>query len=338
MRRPILLLSLLLVVQLGLAWGLSHSQQRLAPYAGKKNLLTLAAKSVDRLTFANAEGTRLQLRKVDGNWTLPGHFNAPADGDKIDALLKKLTTLKRPWPVATDKNGDIDQRFKLAKDNFERRIRFQQGDKTLATLLLGSSPGFRKVHARLADEKTVYDIPFSTYQVSLKPEDWVDPHQLQLPAAQIKSIELPDCRLTQVDGKLQVEGLAAGEQTRSDRAGELLQALTQLRVLDVVGPAPPPRERPGALRLTLTLKDGSQRSLQLFSGEAKKGRPAPALLQASDVPFLFKVAPGLKTTLAGYLRDTLVETKPASAANPASSTAPAPSVPPLAPAQPAPKG
>lgn len=306
MRRTLILLGLLLVAQLGLALGLSLHDHGLEAFKGATPLLEVKASSSDQLVLTGADGAKLTLQKKNGDWTLPEHFAAPAAQKKIGDLLARLDKITRPWPVG--KGDDLARRFKVADGQYERRLQFKQGDKVVSTLLLGSSPGFRKVHARVGGEATIYDIPLSTYEISLKAQDWIDQTLLQLEAKQVQSVTLPDCSLIRSGDKLQVDGLGAGEQTVAAKADKLLRALTDLRIVDAV--ATPDNLTQPALQLHLGLKDGKPRAYRFYGPKDGKGSN---LLQVSGYSYLFKVGPQLQKELSGYTRAQLVETKPAPA-------------------------
>jgi hypothetical protein len=300
MRKKIVYLTLLLLVQLGLALVLQLNSNQLKAFDATEKLLKLDQQVPDRLVFEGADNAQLVLAKKGDHWTLPDHFSARADGQKVEDLIKSLGELRRPWPVA--EKGTADSRFKVADDNFERRLTLKQGDKELARLLLGSSPGFRKVHARVAGEHKVYDIPFSAYQASLKPEDWVDKQQLQLKPEQIKEIGLADCRLVRQDSRLLVTDLTEGEKTVEKKAAELVDKLARLTILDQL-PHPDQSLAAGeGPRIELSLSDGSQRSYQI-TGE--KGDELE--VSGTGEPQLFKVNPNLKAELAAFNRQLLVE-------------------------------
>ena len=301
MRAKLIFLSLLLLVQLGLAFVLGVGSNNLKAFDATRKLLRFDGSSIDRLVFEGSAKQLLVLQKQGEHWTLPEHFAAHADGRKIDDLLHNLAELRRPWPVA--EKGTADRRFKVADDNFERRLSLFHGDKKLTSLVIGSSPGFRKVHARVADETTVYDIPFSTFQVSLKPEDWVDKDQLQLKADRISAVELADCNLVKQVDQLVVTDLKPDEQTASRKVTELVDKLAGLRIVDALARPEQSLAAAPELSLSLTLADGGQRSYRFYKGADDK----ELQLQVAGQPWLFKVAAGLKDELAAYTRQRLVQ-------------------------------
>lgn len=304
MKRTITLLSFLLLLQIGLALLLVPGPGGRAARHGGALLLSLAASAPDRLILSEASGASLTLAKEAGRWVMPEQDNLPAATDKIDSLLNTLADLQRPWPVA-DSASSL-KRFKVAEDAFERKIVVQQDGQPLATLLLGSAPGFRKVHARPAGEKQVFDIPFDSYRASVKPNDWLDRTLLHSDAQTIDAIGLADgTTLTRRDGRLQLEQTAGGEQTDPERAEQLLQAVAGLSVQDMADQA----QRPDAKTAPdwscdIRFGDGRTRTLRL----TKMGEQDGVLLQVSDLPQLFRVGPTLLTRLQGFTRASLTKT------------------------------
>lgn len=301
MSRKLIFLSLLLLAQLGFALGLGLNSQRLETFNATEELLPFSASDSDQLVFSGADKSEMILLKQGDNWTIPARFGAPANGQKVAELLQGLLDIRRPWPVA--ENGATDSRFKVADDNFERRLSFKQGEKTLGTLLIGGSPGFRKVYARVAGEKDVYAIPFSSYQASLKPEDWLDKQQLQLDVKQINGLKLPSVRLARQGERLELVGLSDKEQADSQKVAELVGKLAHLKILDIVAKPEQPLANLVELRFSLTLQEGRVRNYQLLKGD-KEG---DLLLQISDQPYLYKVSSGLKAELLSYTRERLVK-------------------------------
>ncbi len=300
MKRAILIASLVLVLQLGLALGLWLKSDNPGAYHGGK-LLAVTADQVDGLQIDGGDQGTIDLHKSGGHWRLPDHFDAVVDDHKVDGLLSTLLAIERSWPVARTEASF--QRFKVADAGFDRRLQFKSGDKVLATLLLGSSPGFRKVHARLAGEKQVYDIPFSSYQASLKPGDWVDKQQLQLKPEQIVAVDLPAGKLTLKDGQPQLANLAAGEETNSEHARQLIDRLAQITIQDVDAGADQPLPAPASLSLSLELKDGTSRRYDFAKGK----KDGSALLKVSSVPYLFRIGGSFLNDLQQTTRSTLVK-------------------------------
>jgi len=307
MKRAILFLSLALVLQLALALGLQLVDSGEKAAANRGKLFTFGTDQIDSVDIDGGGEEAVLLHKVGGKWSLPEYFNAPVDKGKIDELLTTLFGTERSWPVA--KTDEAIKRFKVADKDFERRLSFKAGDRELAVLFLGTSPGFRKVHARLAGEKEVFDIPFSTYQASLKNADWVDKQQLWLKSESVSAIELPDCRLRKNDGKWALSDLAENEGTDPGKARQLLRQLTQLNIQDIYAKADKPLTDPVDLSIRLELTGGESRRYDFV----KKDDQGHALLKVSGEPFLFKIGTSVMKELQETTRSKLVKPREAAA-------------------------
>jgi len=298
MKRTIMILGLALLIQLGL--GITIYLHAQAPAQGQSAgpLLSFEPQQVSELEITGTDQQQLVVKKTAAGWVLPGHGDAPADADKITGLLTTLDNIKRPWPVAT--SADTYRRFKVAKDDFELRLVFRGKDGDLATLLVGSSPGFRKVHARLAGEEKIYDIPFSSYQASLKTADWIDKKILQVDPAKVTALELSGLRLVKKDGKLQLEGLSAQQKTATAKADQLLQSLTGLQVRDLYEAEQPFPEQ--SREVKLELDSGKIRSYRF----AKANKDDYALLRAEGSSRTYEVDRKLWNELDTVQRTDLI--------------------------------
>lgn len=303
MKRIIQLLSVVLVMQLALVLGLWLIGNDSDSSAEDGRLLALAKDQIDRLRIDGGAQGKIELRKVDGKWLLPEHFGAPADARKVDGVLTALLDLRRSWPVAETK--DAGKRFKVDDGDFERRLSFRSGDQELAALLLGTSPGFRKVHARLAGEEQIFDIPFGVHQASVKAADWVDGNPLRVAADQIAAVALPDCRLLRDNGRLRLADLADDEQTNEEAARQLFDRLAGLTITDVYAKAGQPLPKPVALSIKLELKNGKSRQYDFAEGD----EASHALLQVTDAPHLYQVGATLLKDLRETTRAKLAQPK-----------------------------
>ena len=124
---------------------------------------------VDTVTVADDEG-EITLVKAEDKWLLPN--DVPADGGKVDEVVEKLANASGGWPVAT--SASTAERFEVTEDNYQRHLTLKAGEETVADIYLGTSPGYRKTHARHVDDGDVYAITFANYQAGVKPADWLD--------------------------------------------------------------------------------------------------------------------------------------------------------------------
>ncbi len=131
--------------------------------------LTFDAATVDGLSVAGEDG-EVTLTKAESGWQLPD--GSPADETKVDGVIEKLADAAAGWPVAT--SASVQERFEVAEENHQRRLTLSDGGEPVADIYLGTSPGYRKAHARRVDDDDIYAITFSNYEAGTKAADWLD--------------------------------------------------------------------------------------------------------------------------------------------------------------------
>jgi hypothetical protein len=166
------LLLVLLVIQLllvGLVSLLGSEAEDAAP------LIEVDPEAVTGLTISDAQGGIVRLSKTAQGWRLAGDL--PADSDKIVGVIETLAGDAARWPVATSTSSQ--ERFEVTEDAHQRRIRVDADGETVAEVFLGTSPGFRRVHAREADSDAVYSIDFAVHEVPTDRSEWLNRSFLQ---------------------------------------------------------------------------------------------------------------------------------------------------------------
>lgn len=329
MQRWIYILAGVLGVQVLLAAGLMLRTDRLAPARSDAPLIAVDLKGVDRIAIdgpvaprsAGAKSTDaagVDLAKRDGAWLIPAKFDAPADGKKIDGLLKQVVAARRGLPIAT--TAQALDRFKVGEHDYERRIVCRQGDKVLATLYLGSAPGGHKANARTAKDTAVYSVDLATYDLPTDASDWLDRAVLQLDAAKIARVEVAEAGKPTItlhrtppagaggetkgndDGgadkkdpakdagttaEWSADGLGADQHVDQVKADDLVQAIANLRVDSVLGTQPQASWEQDPPRLRLTIADTKDKAVTWTLAKAKTGDIH--VLKASDRPWYFEL-------------------------------------------------
>nr|VFJ52744.1 MAG: protein of unknown function (DUF4340) [Candidatus Kentron sp. DK] len=251
MNKTIGFLFLLLLVQIILAGTLLFSSPDLSAVRPDTPLIALKDRKPDRLIIEGAEGDKTVLQKEGDTWILPEHYRFPVEKGKVDSFLAQLQGLQHGHPVAT--TSATLARFRLTDEAFERRITLARGKETLETIYLGSSPGVRQIHARTAEDTTVYSVPFSAYQAPAKPEDWEDKALLSFPPEDIREIQVAGLTIQRnPSGQTGesaprpndpasappvwfAEGLAEGESLDQAGVAELVRRMAELRIARVLG-------------------------------------------------------------------------------------------------------
>ncbi len=304
MKKTIILLTLLLVAQVGLGIALNMNRQQLAPFRPTALLFTFKPGEVDSITITGAKEAAVRLVKKDGRWILPDYYDFPADQKAVTKLLDTLAGLKEGWPVATTTGAAT--RFKVAKNEFERHIVLRHGKQVVADLYVGTSPGFRKVHVRVAGSNDILVLAFSTYDAGDSAEDWMNHGFLTLDEQKIRKIILPKYTLVRRDGSLVLADLGQDEAMKQEAVSSMVSRIAGLRIEAVLGRKNRPEYRQKEPKLTCTVELPEKKRVYTFSQPEKEEW---YVLKTSDSDLYFKVPGWQLTPLLDTKRELLVEKK-----------------------------
>jgi len=266
MNKHLSILVVLLGVQLLLIVGMVVFDHRASADASD-TFLNLGDQEVDGVTIEGPEGESVVLHRIDGRWMVEAQDSLPADSKKVTAMLEKLRRAKAPWPVGA--TADVENRFEVSDEKFQRHIKLLHGDDLVADIYLGTSPGFRKVHARRAGSTQTYAIEFSNFEASVKPEDWLDKTLLK-PGAELSSITREgDWTLTRTDSGWQLEGLKEGQAADPKNIQTLVDKLQNLRVSGWAAQAQTLKLGAPLFTLQATLKDAPALEYSFFQPETE---------------------------------------------------------------------
>lgn len=229
-------LSGLLVLQCLASVGLELNTKFGKAEFQSKPLLAADTATVTKLELSS-DANDISVVKGAHGWVLPGLGELPADSKKVNTALNELVDLKTSWPVTT--TAASLERFEVADSKFRRRIRLYSADKLDNEFFVGTSPGFKKSHVRLAGDNNVYEMPLNTYDFPVNNGDWLDKSLLD--ASDIRAVKGPDYELAKVDKQWSLdatEGDGAAPKLITEKAKELTQALASFKVREVVEPAP----------------------------------------------------------------------------------------------------
>lgn len=286
-QKLIVILGGLLVLQVALAVGLNLNVADRGAYVAHAKLVTFDKSAVDTIRLASAKSS-LVIRKQDGHWRLPD-INFAANAGEVDRLLDGLAAMKKDWPVAT--TSDAAEHFKVSPKSFEREITLSQGDKTLAKVYIGDSPGLRKVYIRRDGDDDVHTVTFGVYQVDPDVKSWLDKDVLKRSAADITSVSLNGIDLKRDgDGKLTLNELKKDQQTDAQKAKDLVGKLARLEIQNVLGKQNKPefgQDQPKDV-LKLALKDGKE--ITYTVSKPKDKHKNYYVVKSSDHPNYFAVA------------------------------------------------
>lgn len=197
-----------------------------------------------------SEDKSIALAKKERGWTLPD--DVPADAEKVGKLLEKLAGLQAPWPVAT--TASARERFEVEEDNRQRHVLLQSGGKTAAELLLGTSPGFRRLHVRIPGADEVYEVDLTHFEMSTSADEWVDRAVLQADGEVAAVAREGQWRLARSDDGWMLDDGAAD----ANAAEQMAARFANLRVLGVAGSEEGDAAEPAAA-FTVTDEKGQYR-------------------------------------------------------------------------------
>ncbi len=232
----------LLALQLALIallYGLDRSGE--APEVSP--LLEFDASAVDELVIEEPNSAPLRLARNASGWKLvvPGEEapSTPADADKVEETLDKLADLAAPWPVAT--SASAEARFEVADDNHQRAVRLAVGGKQVASLLLGTSPGFRRLHVRESGDNRIFEVDLAHFDFSDNADDWIDRSVLAA-AGDVTALERAGAwQMTLGDGGWSLTGENASDPATAvdaAKASDLVARFANLRILGAATTTP----------------------------------------------------------------------------------------------------
>ena len=277
MNRIGIALGLLLVVQLFITM-MVYREDDLAGIPGKQALVASGAYVIDELRIEDSHGGNLHLRKSGSLWLLPQLSGLPADPEKLEKVLQTLTQDDPGWAVAHTLAAR--QRFQVAHYHYRRKLSLYSLGDPVATVYLGTSPGFRKVHARDENQEAIYSLDLNLYDLPMDAGQWLEPRLLQLRAP--LQINADGYSLSRQDGQWQLGSGAVPDQR------ELQALLDALRNLQVAGIADEQQQetalgQEATLILEVVGLSGS-RQLALYKlGEEH-------FISSSEYPFLFHIS------------------------------------------------
>lgn len=226
MNRAGLFLLVLLVAQLGWLGYLSNQERSAGGARVTARLADTGPFHIDELRIEDARGNEVRLLHDREGWIVPDLGKLPADEARVSMLIKSLSADDPGWAVAHTLAAR--QRFRVADYHFRRRITLLAQGEVTATVFLGTSPSFRKVHARNADKSAIYSIKLNLFDLPALADGWLDPGLLRLKAP--LRITADGYSLDRSSGEWRL-----GDGTRPDsrELSALLEGLQTLRISGV---------------------------------------------------------------------------------------------------------
>ena len=297
------LLSLLLIIQIGLVVWFRSRSDNLSAYDSGQPLLSLDISGVDRVAIEEKGKEPLVMARQNGGWVLPAAQRFPVSPTRFREFTEKLLGAKPSWPVGRTKVAA--KQLKVSDDTFERRIRFFKDDEEVGVVFLGSSPAFRKVHARLEGDGIIYSLNFNVYEARTNPADWYDRSLLNLSREEVARIDMGAYAVKQDTKGFIVEGLAQDEKTDEEGMRKLVSGITSIGFEDVLGKDGKDMFDKGerVLEYAVEIRDGSRLQYTVVSPQGKDYY----ILKTSEYPYYFKVNKSKLDEVRNTARDQLVK-------------------------------
>jgi hypothetical protein len=293
-RGNLFVLMAIAAVSVLLAWYVARTPQETVPEGGRPLVPAFLSIFSDarRVVLRSHEGTVTLLAREDGHsWQVQERFGYPADLEKLRALRDGWAGLVVVEPKTTKPEHFAALDLADLADPGSKALQLQLMDDKSAVLLdwlVGKHrfiPGggeTQEYYVRRTHEHASYlvrgNMPLET-----RPEQWLVPQVVSLPAERIEAAHLLDSGLTIKPRdaiSVDVEGLAPGEELVSQYTlANLLETLRSLQLNDVLSAREMVSQVP-LRHFELDTRDGIHIDYKIMEYKAKKY----VLLKASAAP------------------------------------------------------
>ncbi len=185
MRSAITVLSVLLGAQCLIAVILYWPEDMMPAMRDKQPLVSFNADLLDEIYISDRDNNEVILLKQGDTWLLPELEELPADDNMVRDLISALAYQAHGRPVAD--SIPARQRFQVAAYLHQRRLTLIGEGQLLGTIYLGTSPGFRRVHARNDATSEIYSVNFNNFDAPASAAAW-----LKRALVQVRDVEAID--------------------------------------------------------------------------------------------------------------------------------------------------
>ena len=303
-------LVVLFIVQAVLTLGVLFRDDNLATFVPNEPLLGFQLEELSKIIISDGKDS-INLEQIDGEWVLPDYGNFPVSDSKKALFEDKLFSLERPYPLANTKIAQ--KQFEVGSDSFKKKISFYKGEELTDSLLLGSSPGFRKIHVRKESEDQTYSVEFSAYDLQLTDSSWFDRNFLKIDRGDISKISFGELSILLDDNKSSLAGMTENEELVSEKVDTLIEKLSRPSFNDL-GKDIEAHYSPDSpyLTYTIALTNGTEVSYSYSRPkklESDKEEPNYFILKLSNSPFFFRISNTTVEDIGKFERATLVQEK-----------------------------
>lgn len=257
MQKMISITATLLVIQIGLAVVFYKGETGQKTTAPDTPFLEMKSDQVSAFEITGTQKERLVVEKIGAEWIIKDSFGALANGEQVKAFITKLSELKKGFAVAT--TAGAAKRFKVADDQFERHVVLREKEQIVGEFYVGTTPGFRQIHARKPASDEVFSVALSTFELETGVEAWLDKNLFKIKKEDMASISFPDFVLEKKAGTWQLQGLESGWKTDEKNVADLLNKVADLTIQAVMNPqeTTPLFTKAPAFKYSVTRGDGT---------------------------------------------------------------------------------
>ena len=230
--RGVQLLTGLLAVQLVISGDLLWSSNAQHEFALPEQLITFDSEAVNEILIEEADAN-VTLTLDENHWKLNDDNATMASVEKVNELLASLNAVQAGLPVASKVSSHAQ--LAVADDDFQRRIQLKSNSQVVADLYLGTSPGFRKSHARQVGEDAVYAVKLSALDVPASQDDWLDRNVLAFSDVSAIAAEDINIELEKVDDQWAIAQSPSQSKTHEIDEAALEAFAGTLASLSVIG-------------------------------------------------------------------------------------------------------
>lgn len=278
MNRPGIFLLILLFIQLITTAAFYLGENDRSGKSSGETLVDAGTYVVEELNIEDSMGNSVLLKKSGDLWLLPELGNLPAKPEMIEKLLQTLTTDDPGLSIAH--TIAARQRFQVAHYHYRRKITLSSLNQQVGAVFLGTSPGFRKVHARNDKQDNIYSVDLNLYDIPLQPGKWLEPRLLQVRAP--VQITADGYSLERSAGEWR---LGTGEKPDQRELQALLAALRNLQVQGVATKNIEQSAKQREAELILQVRGlAAQTELQLYKIDQAH------FISSSEYPLLFRIS------------------------------------------------
>lgn len=184
------LLVAILLAQVALVAYLYWPQGRPSTGTATRLFPGVSAGDVNTFSIADQDEKNITLIKESGVWLIPAADNFPADREKLDRFLEKITTLNSGRLVTRTKSSH--KRLKVDSSEFNRRVDFKSGPENEGnTVYMGSSSSYKTVYLRVEGQNEVYLIKdLQPWEMGVEPSGWWETKYFSINADEVVKIRL----------------------------------------------------------------------------------------------------------------------------------------------------